>query len=122
MHQILSGLTTPTGTERALLQRCMRFFSRHPLLVLRPQEFPRRGDHFAPHHLEIALDERAGRSRVTATSELLGKLVHVYVARAPERDLHLVVAQIPEEDGQARTADRARMLRNPLQILRAEAV
>src|SRR6202162_728337 len=96
--------------------------SRPPLLVLRSQEFTRRGDHLAPHDFEIALDERASCPRVTATSELLGKLVHVYIARASERDLHLVVPQVPEEDREARAADRPRMLGNSFQILRPQAV
>src|SRR5437764_4755621 len=94
----------------------------HALFVFSSEEFPCRRYHLLPHGLEISLNQRASRAGMPAPAELLRELVDIDVASAAKRDLHLVVAEVTEEDRQPRTADRAWMLGDSFQIFGPQTI
>src|SRR5687767_15761998 len=57
-----------------------------------------------------------------AAGEFLRDLVNVDGASAAKRNLHLVVAQITEENREPGAANRPRMLSDPLEVLILETV
>src|SRR5256885_1911037 len=88
------------------------------LLVLVPhrEKFTRGSDNLLAHGLEAALDQRARCSSVSASAEHLGELVHVDITSAAERDLHLFMTEIAEEQGQPRSTDRPRVLGDAFEV------
>src|SRR6266480_5427190 len=86
----------------------------HPFLILCRQKLSRRRDDLLTDNLQVSFNQSASGAGVTTAAELLGELVDVDVASAAERDLDLVVAEIPEEECETGPADRAGMLGNSL--------
>src|ERR1041384_5346972 len=94
-----SGLRLPSRPSRRPLPR------RICVLVVHREKFTRRSNDFLAHHLEAAFDQRAGSAGVTTTGKLARKTIYIDIAGAAERNLHLVVSKVAEEQRQPRTAN-----------------
>src|SRR5689334_16860611 len=98
------------------------FARRIAVLVVHREKFTRCSDHFLADGFQASLDQRARCSSVSAAAEHFRELVHVDIASAAERDLHLVVTEIAEEQRQSRSTNRSRVLRDSLEVFRLESI
>ena len=86
------------------------------------EESARFSDDAVADGIQRAANERTSSLRVPTTAEAARERVDVHLPRAAERDLHLIVPQIAEEDGETGARDGTRMLGESIQLVGAHIV